>query len=87
MKKIELYSPMVSVGSYLIVQDTIIDEGIAAGSKLMEEAAECPGYEKEGGPRKAVDEFLAKNENFVIDESRERFLLTLFPSGYLKRIR
>jgi cephalosporin hydroxylase len=85
MKELELYSPMVSIGSYIIVQDTIIDEAIAAGSEFMKEAAECPGYEKRGGPGRAVEEFLAKSKNFSIDSSRERFLITMFPSGYLKR--
>jgi cephalosporin hydroxylase len=87
LKELELYSPMVSVGSYIIVQDTIIDEAIAAGSKLAEEAAQCPGYEKKGGPGKALKEFLAKNENFSVDEARGRFLVTWFPSGYVKRTR
>jgi len=87
LKELELYSPMVSVGSYIIVQDTIIDKGIAAGSQLMKEAAQCPGYEQTGGPGKAATEFLAKNDNFEIDQSRERFFVSFFPSGYLKRIK
>jgi cephalosporin hydroxylase len=85
LKELELYSPMVSVGSYIIVQDTIIDEGIAAGFELMKNAARCPGYEEQGGPARAVEEFLAKSEDFSVDSSRERFLVTMFPSGYLKR--
>jgi cephalosporin hydroxylase len=85
LKELELYSPMVSVGSYIIVQDTIIDEGVAAGFELMEDAARCPGYEERGGPARAVEEFLAKSDDFSIDSSRERFRVTMFPSGYLKR--
>ena len=87
MKELELYSPLVSVGSYIIVQDTIIDAGIAQGSAFMAEASECPGYTVTGGPGKAAAEFLAGNDGFAADPSRERFGVTMFPSGYLQRLR
>jgi cephalosporin hydroxylase len=35
----------------------------------------------------AVDRFLAGRDDFVVDADRERFLLTLNPRGYLRRIR
>ncbi|MFH1857443.1 MAG: CmcI family methyltransferase [Candidatus Omnitrophota bacterium] len=75
LKEMERYSPLVSVGSYLVVQDTI---------------ASSPSFSPlglGGGPLEAVGEFLAKNDNFVIDRTREKFLLTFYPSGYLKRVR
>jgi hypothetical protein len=34
-----------------------------------------------------VQEFIAANKNFVIDHSRERFLLTANPSGFLKGVK
>jgi cephalosporin hydroxylase len=36
------------------------------------------------GPMEAVDKFLRNNADFVVDESCERFLLTLHPRGYLR---
>ncbi len=81
-KEIEAYRAMVSIGSYLIVQDTIIDEK----DEWIERYARCPVYEGHGGPGRAVEEFLAADPDFVADDSRERYLLTFYPGGYLKRI-
>jgi hypothetical protein len=35
----------------------------------------------------AVEEFLAKNDDFVADRSRERLRFTQHPKGYLKRVK
>jgi cephalosporin hydroxylase len=72
LRELELYSPFVSVGSYIIVEDTMFDTF----------------YHHEGypsGPLKAVEEFLRKNDNFEIDTSKEKLLITWNPKGYLKR--
>lgn len=37
------------------------------------------------GPREAVRDFLAEDDSFVVDESREKFFLTQNPGGYLRR--
>jgi cephalosporin hydroxylase len=34
----------------------------------------------------AIDEFLLTNKEFVIDSSREKFMMTFNPKGYLKKI-
>ena len=39
------------------------------------------------GPLVAVHRFLAENDEFAIDRSREKFLLTYAPDGFLKRIK
>jgi cephalosporin hydroxylase len=39
------------------------------------------------GPMEAVLEFLKYNADFEIDHGKEKFLLTAYPSGYLKRVR
>jgi cephalosporin hydroxylase len=39
-----------------------------------------------GGPMEAVRDFLRKHKNFSPDRTREKFLLTFFPQGYLKRL-
>lgn len=38
------------------------------------------------GPMEAVDAFLPGAPEFVIDRDRERFMLTLNPRGYLRRV-
>lgn len=76
-KDLEAYSGLVSVGSYFIVEDSIIDlmkPGDGIGS---------PG----DGPLVAIDEFLSNNSNFIIDKERERYVMTYNPNGFLKRIR
>jgi len=34
----------------------------------------------------AVEEFLAENRSIVSDRSREKFIMTFSPKGFLKRI-
>jgi cephalosporin hydroxylase len=74
LNELRAYSPLVGVGSYLIVQDTIVNGH--------------PVWPKYGpGPYEAVEEFLATDDRFEPDLTRERLLVTLCPRGYLKRIR
>ncbi len=82
LKELTLYSQLVSPGSYLIAQDTFIDDK----EEWIEKYAKCPGWKIKGGPKKAVNEFLRENRDFKVDKSRERFLFTFYPSGYLKKV-
>jgi len=68
------YSPLVQVGDYLIVEDTNVN-----GHPVNPEFGP--------GPMEAVDKFLSENDQFEIDGRCERFLMTLYPRGYLKRIK
>jgi len=73
-QEIASYSPLVQVGDYLIVEDTNVNGH--------------PTYPDFGpGPMEAVEKFLATNTDFVVDERCERFLMTLNPRGYLRRVR
>ena len=74
LAEMKAYSPLVSVGSYLIVQDTNVN-----GHPVL------PNFGP--GPMEAVQEFLASNEHFKSDVNAERLMLTLHPKGYLKRLR
>jgi cephalosporin hydroxylase len=68
------YSPFVQTGDYLIVEDTNINGH--------------PVYLEYGpGPMEALDRFLSENDEFAIDRRCERFLLTMHPRGYLRRVR
>jgi cephalosporin hydroxylase len=71
LKELELYGKMVTPGCYFIVEDGIVD--------VMEWAQFQPG------PLVAVQRFLATNTQFFADESREKFILTYAPGGFLKR--
>lgn len=76
-KDLEAYAPLVSIGSYLIVEDGIVDVTTVGGEYIR------PGE----GPLVAVEDFLAAHPEFVADETRERYLVTYNPRGYLKRTR
>ncbi len=77
LEDLENYGPLVSPGSYFIVEDGIVD---------LFHAGDGLGFEEEG-PLAAVEEFLSRNSDFVVDDSRERYLLTYNPRGFLKRVR
>ncbi len=74
-KELERYAPMVTVGSYLVVSDTDL-----GGNPNHHPSVDNPG------PMPAVREFLSRHPEFVVDRSRERYLLTQNPLGFLKRI-
>ena len=68
LRELELHAPLVSKGSYLIVQDTIIDQK----QDWIDRYAQCIGYRSEAGPAKAVAEFLRKHHmEFEADASGE----------------
>ena len=71
-KELDAYAPLVSPGCYLIVQD-----GFVNGHPLE------PDFGP--GPYEAVQDFLAVDDRFEVDESRERMLFTFNPGGFLRR--
>ncbi len=77
IKDLAAYSKLVSVGSYLIVEDGIVD---------LFESDESLGLSGDG-PLAAVEEFLKSNRDFVVDADRERYILTYNPRGFLKRVK
>lgn len=77
LKDLNNYSKLVSLCSYLIVEDGIID---------LFEPGDGIGESFEG-PLGAVEEFLSTNPDFVVDTECERYILTYNPKGFLKRIR
>jgi len=73
LAEMNAYAPFVSPGSYLIVEDTNVN-----GHPVL------PGFGP--GPMEAVDDFLRDQPGFVIDSSREKFMMTFSPRGYLRRV-
>jgi len=81
LKELELYSPFVSKGSYLVVFDTIVEYFPKGFFK------DRP-WDKGNNPLTAVKEFLKHNKNFVVDKEIEnKLLITSAPGGFLKRIK
>ena len=82
LRELEMYAPFVSIGSYIVVFDTIVED-------LPE------NYFKQtrpwgigNNPKTAVYDFLKANSDFVIDESIDhKLLISVAPEGYLKRIK
>lgn len=74
LDELRIYSKLVSVGSYLIVDDTNLN-----GYPISRWFGP--------GPMEACREFLRETSDFQVDESREKFYLTYSPHGYLKRVR
>jgi cephalosporin hydroxylase len=73
LQLLRLYGDSVTVGSYFIVEDGICHHGLDVGP--------------EPGPYEAIHTFIHGNDSFEIDRSREDFLITWNPCGFLKKIR
>lgn len=73
-QELGLYSKLVNIGSYIVVEDTNVNGH--------------PSFPKHGpGPYEATEQFLLENLNFERDHNCQRFMLTFNPGGWLKRIR
>ena len=80
LKELQLYSGLVTPGSYLVVLDTVVED---MPKDFFPDRPWGPG----NNPKTAVREFLRANRRFVVDEEMERkLLLTTAPSGYLRCI-
>ncbi len=81
LKELHLYAPLVTIGSYCVVFDTVIEDMPA---EKFHDRPWGPG----NNPKTAVHAFLKSDPHFEIDRSMEhKLLLTAAPDGYLKRIR
>jgi cephalosporin hydroxylase len=72
--ELEAYAPMVSPGSFMLVQDGLID------------TLPLVFRRHRPGPRPAIRDFLARHPEFELDGERcARFLITHHPMGWLRR--
>lgn len=79
--ELKLYSDLVSKDSYCIVMDTIIDD-------LPKSLSPDRSWGPNNSPKSAVKEFLKLNKSFQIETKfEEKALITVAPSGFLKRIK
>lgn len=77
LNSLNKFNKFVTINSYFIVEDGVLSE---------------LGYKEsyEGGPLRAIEEFLKENKKFIIDEKWINFFgknATFNPKGYLKKIR
>lgn len=71
-RELDLYSPLVTPGSYLVVEDTCVN-----GHPVFPEFGP--------GPMEAVQKFLATSDDFEADREMERHLISFNPGGWLRR--
>lgn len=80
LAELNAYAPLVSVGSYCIVFDTLIED-------MPEGSFPDRPWDKGDSPKTAVHEFLKHNKQFEIDnEIDHKLLISVAPDGYLKRV-
>jgi len=81
LAELEAYAPLVSVGSYCVVFDTIIED---MPEDMFPERPWGPG----DNPKTAVFEYLRSHPEFEIDSTIDHKLqISVAPQGYLHKIR
>jgi cephalosporin hydroxylase len=81
LKELQLYSPLVTKDSYLVVFDTVVED-------MPDEFFADRPWGKGNNAKTAVWEFLKSSDRFEIDKSIEnKLLITVCPDGYLKCIK
>jgi len=81
LAELEAYAPLVSVRSYCVVFDTIVEDMPA---EMFPDRPWGPG----DNPKTAVWEYLKTHPEFEIDKQMDhKLLISVAPDGYLKRVR
>lgn len=81
LAELEGYASLVSVGSYCVVFDTIVED---MPKELFLDRPWGPG----DNPKTAVWEYLKSHPEFEIDKSiQDKLQITVAPDGFLKRIK
>jgi cephalosporin hydroxylase len=79
--ELNLYSKFVSVGSYLVVFDTIVEF-------LPDDYLPGRPWKKGNNPKTAIDEFLITHPEFVRQKEIDlKLMISVAPGGYLKKIK
>ena len=81
LEELRLYAPLVSVGSYCVVMDTVVED-------MPADAFPDRPWGKGDNPKTAVWAYLDENRDFEIDQAvHGKLLITVAPDGYLRRVR
>ncbi len=80
LAELEVYAPLVTVGSYCVVFDTIVED-------LPDDLYPDRPWNQAANPKTAVHQWLPEHPEFEIDKSiDEKLLISVAPDGYLKRV-
>ncbi len=81
LAELEAYAPLVTVGSYCVVFDTIVED-------LPDDLYPDRPWSRKANPKTAVHQWLPDHPEFEIDKAiDEKLLISVAPDGYLKRVR
>lgn len=81
LQELEMYSPFVTAGSYIVAFDTIVED-------LPNDYMPGRPWRQGNNPKTAVWEFLKSHPGFEIDRSVDnKLLISVGPEGYLKRVK
>ena len=81
LSELKAYADLVSVGSYCVVFDTIIED-------MPKDSFPDRPWDIGDNPKTAVWEYLKENDCFKIDKDIEnKLLITVTPDGFLKKIK
>lgn len=81
LRELQLYAPLVAVGSYAVVFDTVVQD-------MPEGSFPDRPWGRGNNPKTAVHAFLREDDRFQVDrEIENKLLLTVAPDGYLKRVK
>ena len=80
LEELRLYAPLVSLGSYCVVMDTVVEDMPA---DFFPDRPWGPG----DNPKTAVWKYLEENRNFEVDHQlQSKLMITVAPDGHLRRI-
>jgi cephalosporin hydroxylase len=80
-KELDLYSSFVGQGSYVVVFDTVVEF-------IHPELVGERDWGRGNSPFDAVEEFLRRNDRFVVDRAIDaKLLLSAAPAGYLRCVK
>ncbi|HSU29338.1 MAG TPA: cephalosporin hydroxylase family protein [Chitinophagaceae bacterium] len=81
LEEIRLYAKFVTVGSYLMIFDTIVEH-------LPDDMNKDRPWSVGNNPKTAVLEFLRSSTDFEVDKNLDhQLMISVSPGGYLKRIK
>lgn len=78
LKELQLYSPFVGKGHYVVVSDTVVED-------LPPQAHRPREWGPGNNPKTALDQFLRESDRFAVDEAlSQKLLFTCNPRGYVR---
>lgn len=81
LEELRHYAPLVSVDSYCVVMDTVVED-------MPADAFPDRPWGHGDNPKTAVWAFLKENGDFQVDQTvQDKLLLTVASDGYLRRVR